>query len=487
MTESSDNHIQESRIELFLLSPGEIHNDERLTIEAHLESCSECRDVANQVKVIYGELGDRLASPPTDDDHRLAAQFGTRGKLILGRRAVTRRNDEILDAYAEVVEPTGKWLITRLMRYAVAHPVKSAGGLSLAMLGLVVAFNVLTPSRYLNPTYARISDNVLSVYNQNAEILWTKGVIGSWDATSNDRLAGGKKKLVSVADIDGDGVSEVLLTGADPIAQFSDDTLYCYEHTGKLRWKRGGGRMLAFGKDQYTKNGAWRVLSHFTVRISSESRPRTYVVFEQKPYWPGKVMEIDPLDGGTLQEYWHAGHFTADLLYDVDGDGSEEILLGGINNFYNRAFLAVLDPADLAGHSPLPAGFKPEGLDAAREKYYFLFPRTDLSLAVAGSRYNSVAEMSRLQPEGFNFITDEALGGPENVYGGIIYSFGPDMVLNNIIATDPFIRGHNKYSSEGLLTAIIDDEYYTEVRDSILQWNENTFLPAKGPNSKIFQ
>jgi len=78
-------------------------------------------------------------------------------------------------------------------------------------------------------------------------------------------------------------------------------------------------------------------------------------------YYPDQVVLLST-DGRVLREYWHSGVLTQIALADVDGDGKNEIVLGGVNNGYRAATLIVLDPGGFSGASVeavLPFTVKP--------------------------------------------------------------------------------------------------------------------------------
>jgi hypothetical protein len=48
-------------------------------------------------------------------------------------------------------------------------------------------------------------------------------------------------------------------------------------------------------------------------------------------------------EGHRIGEYWNPGYlWTLDVI-DVDGDGQDEIVVGGINNVHQRPALALVD------------------------------------------------------------------------------------------------------------------------------------------------
>jgi hypothetical protein len=62
----------------------------------------------------------------------------------------------------------------------------------------------------------------------------------------------------------------------------------------------------------------------------------------------------------------------------LDGDWEDEIVLGGVNDLYHRAFVATIRPTIKRSISPVPAGYAPSFV-VGQEIGYLLFPKTDVA------------------------------------------------------------------------------------------------------------
>lgn len=96
-----------------------------------------------------------------------------------------------------------------------------------------------------------------------------------------------------------------------------------------------------------------------------------------KSNYPSQVVVLDG-KGARLGEYWHSGHLGHLDALDLDGDGEEEILAGGVNNGYGAATLVVLDARRVAGASRQPENDhrKLKGFAPGTERARIVFPRT---------------------------------------------------------------------------------------------------------------
>ncbi len=56
--------------------------------------------------------------------------------------------------------------------------------------------------------------------------------------------------------------------------------------------------------------------------------------------------------GRSEGEYWNAGYIMDASAGDVDGDGTKELVLSGVNNEYRRGCVAIFEAGGLRGGSP---------------------------------------------------------------------------------------------------------------------------------------
>jgi hypothetical protein len=269
-------------------------------------------------------------------------------------------------------------------------------------------------------------------------------------------------------------MNEVLLSGVLTQRPFAQDTLYCFNSDGKLRWKHGVGQAIAFGEMVFTAHSQW-IINNFFI-IENTERPRLFGLARVDPYFPSKLFELDPKDGRELQNYWHPGHLEHILILDVDLDGKQEIILGGGNNAYNRACLAVLDPSNLSGYGPATPEFAPKNLSKGKEKYYVLFPFTKLGKTIGTNPYNFVYKLIRNRDGSILAYTEEVPGAPLGRRGGILYTFTSMMKVQTVVGGDSFIKLHGRLVKEGKLQERLGPAYWEELKNSVLYWDGERFV-----------
>ncbi len=476
------NHIPEHRLEALYLSPEEISEQEKSSIEQHLSQCTLCREHSLKLKEFYRNLQENLSSPPTERDRVFAEKLLAQKRLALPLKAIVKKNEEALDAYAEVIEPYYRSLPQRIIRYVQIHPVQATVRFSLAAALAAALFFVVKPVKDTNPVVAKVLNSILSAYNKEGDLLWKKSALGLPDYASDLTIANAhvNRQFLYLADIDADERQEVMLFGYFPDGTFAVDTMYCFDHDGKLRWQAGCGRIERFGKMDFTAYAQWGINTVFTITNPTQAKRQIFVVAQALPYFPGKVFELSPDDGRELQTYWNTGGLDQVLPFDVDHDGKQEIVLGGINNAYRRACVVVLDPAHFDGCGPSTPDFFPEGFNKGIEKYYLLLPWTDLGQTVSPTVYNQVLRLSRIDANMFRVTTKES---QNEKYGGeIIYNFGQRMQIQSVVASDPFISSHERLERQGKLTEKLDSAYYQELEDSVQYWDGERFVSEPTEN-----
>lgn len=370
----------------------------------------------------------------------------------------------------------------RIITYFRVYPLRAAGTVGALAAALALTVILLRPVKDTNPAYAKIKNEALSVYNTNHEVLWTKNAKGMPDDSSyvivrEDEMYKGTPYAFGVIDIDGDGTKEVLIAGPNPSKmdrQFSNDTVYCFNANGTLRWKQGMGSGIKFGTIDFSKRTSWQIRRFLPVRRSAKEKMQLFVIGYVAQLWPSKLAELDPLTGNELQSYWHAGNLGVVLTSDIEGDGRRELVLAGVNNLLNAACVIVFDPANLHGVGPTTPEFFPKELSKGTEKYYLLLPRTSYGKALAHPPYNGVSILTTSEQNVISLLTIEALGS--DWQGGIVYSFDEKMKITYALGNDLFVTNFPKAREQGLLHEELNSTYYENLKNSLLYWDGEKFV-----------
>jgi len=236
---------------------------------------------------------------------------------------------------------------------------------------------------------ARVENgNQLVVYAADGKILWTREYpqkIGC------GRLGGRKPQVTDL----GDASAKAIFIGLANDARFSfqsPDKVICLDRAGSSLWEFIPGAKLTW--DGFSFPEAFR-LWDYTVGSLARGQKFFVVITNHEMYSPSQVAILDER-GKLVGEYWHTGWIFEELLTDLDGDGNDEIILGGQNDLYTKPFLAVIKYNIPRSISPVPKGYAPD-FPARKEIAYYLIPRTDAAEVLA--RKSRVYEIKRLDKD----------------------------------------------------------------------------------------
>ncbi len=477
-----NDHIENNTLEKLFLCPDELSKQEKEDINSHLENCSLCSEHSAKLKEFYKDLNTNLDIPPTERDEALAEKFFARKRLALPAMAkeLPEKIDNALSTFVEIIEPYHKPLAQRIIRYIKIHPVRFASATSVIGFAMVLAFLVVRPIfKDTNPAYARAKDEFLVVYNKEGRELWRKhiGQGYDWEKTLRDANPGDLENYLSTVDADNDGKSEVVATFSWIPKHDWKRYIVCFNSDGTLRWKRGYDKKATFGNQSFPND--FQMLRFIVGDFDRDQKIDLFVTGSQEPYFPTIVLRLNPANGDPLAEYLHPGNITHLLHKDLDGDGVEEILLGGTNNGLNRADLTVIDPRLLEGHAPTSPDYVPRGVSTGMEKFYIIFPRTDLQ-TLARQKRNYVQEL-RLIPGGIEVHIIEYFG---ELLLGPYFHFDDAMRCTGVTDEDLFVRFHQKMEAEGKLTKKLDAQYYEELRRGVQYWDGEKFVNYTTMNKK---
>ncbi|MBI5476360.1 MAG: hypothetical protein HY964_06455 [Ignavibacteriales bacterium] len=476
-------HIDINILEKYIISREDITPGELVIITAHLEQCAYCKDHAEKLTAFFNGIEKEMQTEPTEHDKAFAEKLLARNRLALPEKklALQERVDNALSTFVEIIEPYRRPLMQRLVRYIQIHPIRFAGATSVTAFAMVLAFLAIPKIvKDNNPAFAKVKDYVLRVYNKNAEEIWSKSVIGIPDCFSENRwqLEGETRRFVLIRDLDSDGKNEVLLTGKLHDAEYTSDSIYCLNNDGRLKWKTGTGDWIYFGETGKNHQGNIYINDFCTITEKTSKRLRLFILASVNQFSPIKLFEVDIDDGKILHGYFNRGGTSTVEHSDLNKDGNEEIILAGINDAYNRAYLAILDPDNIDGYAPVTSQYKPVDIKKAEEKYYLLFPLSKLHEFYGKVSYNGIRSLEILKDGKIRVYINEILSinKPDNIKDvGEVYLFRLDLEVEAIAPNDHFIKLNNYLLEHGKLKKSLIPEHLEELKKSILYWDGEKF------------
>ncbi len=318
----------------------------------------------------------------------------------------------------------------------VAPPRKHLRPVLVSGLIVLVAVLLLSGLREpANPESAELAGTQLRVLDKNGKLVWKRDFPEM--LAINDLQF---KRLVDIADLDGDGHNEVLFAPIGGPGQ--TDNLNCYGSDGKPLWTYPADNWLSGGP---AVAGAYGILGGVGV-VTDGTRRFVSLLTCQRTEALSRVVLLDAATGRVVDEYWHPGRLYAYLKTNLDDDPGDELVLRGYNNprDLGHPAVVVLDvPFDNPTENP-HAAENFYGAWNAKEKDYILFPRIP-SLFV--NREKTCVSAAYLEND---MIVFEVSGNREGVHSFYYFDDKLEKLLRYRPA-DTLLGYHRMLCNQGIL------------------------------------
>ncbi|MBI1939062.1 MAG: hypothetical protein HYS25_13205 [Ignavibacteriales bacterium] len=459
-------HISDSKLELYFLDSSQLELEEREKIEKHISSCPMCSENFEKVKDYYSfiqkninedEVGDSQTAKKILDQNNPVG-----GSKLLSENKLTVK---VYNGNYEIVSAREEPLVKKVEDLIRIYPLRFAGAFGFAGLLIAVFFMMLKPDKkYINPTLAVIKENVLTVYNEMGDVLWKKAVPGIENFRTDLPKNQSNVRGLLLDDLNNDGINELLITGNYSYRGiFASDTIYCFDPSGNIKWKYGCGSFSALNTPNW-KHSRWQITDYFVVKSKKEKR---LFVIAGTNFAPSKIFELDFNSGKIKQEFYNSGGITAAVLFDVDNDGYDEIILGGINNAFSSAFTAVFEPDSVNGFSPSTELYVPDSLQKNSAVRYILFRATNYMKAVSLTDYNMVNQFLISKEEKTITVYAEEVPGDTEYNGSVLYNFDLDWNVRGVVLSDDFVANYNRLLAKGKVKEPLDSNYTKKLAEGV--------------------
>jgi hypothetical protein len=278
--------------------------------------------------------------------------------------------------------------------------------------------------------------------------------------------------VVIMKDLDHDREIEVLFANKTE-DEYGEGDLFCFDHEGRQLWKFTTGREWDIAGRIYSAD--YRISGFDVSDLDNDGNFEIIVISIQRPQWPCQLAILNH-KGELLGEYWNAGHLGDILVVDLNGDGKKEILAMGQNNEYGKACLAVFDPPNISGGSPqLDEHYRFPEIPLGTELYYILLPRTDADVA-DNNPTEGIADLKVLKNNNVSI---------ETARSHIYFEFGFNLVPQGLpLSSHFFEQKHSQAVIEGKVTSVLNDEYWENLKHSILYWDGTEWTSTPTMNRK---
>lgn len=258
------------------------------------------------------------------------------------------------------------------------------GVVSVVLIALIIFFfsTVFPGWRHTIPSEFKIRGSDLLIYDENGKQIWSYNTRLDLDPARYQhnkymQSSGKSAQHINVffKDIDKDKNLNVIF--AVQTIDNSNERVLCLDKKGNPMWSFAAGKGIQYGNQLISSDFD---INRIRVEdVNNDGFFEIIVVASHKIYFPCRVSVLNN-KGSVIGEYWNSGHLSCIEFLDLDIDGTEEIILGGLNNNYQKPCLVVLDPRNIAGSSPQEMGtrYYSEELGPGTEKYYLLIPRNEV-------------------------------------------------------------------------------------------------------------
>jgi hypothetical protein len=274
---------------------------------------------------------------------------------------------------------------------------------------------------------------------------------------------------IVIKDINVDGKVEVLFT-VKTIDEYDEGILYCFSKNGQKLWQFSAGEKLQFGKQEYSAD--YRIYGLDTVDLDNNGDHEIIILARQAIHSPTELIVLDA-KGKNLGSFVNWGSFVDIACIDLDADGKKEVMIAGENDEYGEGFLAVFDSTKIKGASPQTEKYACRNCDPGSERYYILFPRTDVDRILAPDK-EGIDEIRFLKDDRIQLLMSRSR---------IYYELDFDLHVLEVKGSDYFRGQHREFFAAGKISSNLDDSYYESLRKRVLYWTGREWTPTPSINS----
>jgi hypothetical protein len=319
----------------------------------------------------------------------------------------------------------------------------------------------------VSPADWQVRGSALSVVDAQGRLLWQKTFSPLETAAYERDLGSAAPPPVQIADLDGDGVSEVLfkrLAGPRSLRKF-----HVFEADGRERFVRDVRATLQYGDVTYSS--PWPAL-HVFLTPQPGGASALWLVSTHGTDFPTLVEEL-AADGAPRSAYWSNG-FVATLV-ETRLAGRDVILVGATNNDTRGASVAMFDRRDVNGSAPAAnPHYRCGNCPAGEPLAFFVFPR--LCPAVSAGRQATTREILVDEAGQITVIVEQSEPHPESA--PVYYRFDSAWRLLAVDVHPAYEVLHRQLQHEGVL-----DHAYgpaeAELASHVRRWNGSGFLAVE--------
>lgn len=260
--------------------------------------------------------------------------------------------------------------------------------------------------------------------------------------------------FIIIDDINYDSDIEVLFATRD-INQIKNGELICFSSKGDILWSFKAEEEMKYGSRVYSSN--YWINGFLANDLNNDGTLETVVIFNNSNFFPTRLSVLD-CSGKQIGNFWNSGRIIDIEIQDLNYDGIKELIVGGMNNEYNKGCLIVFDSANIEGGSPqFVDKYICKNLVPGTQKYYLLFPRTDVDLN--NHLMEAIPIVHILENNRVSVWTKNS---------NINFEFDSSLNLLNISLSHSFLSDYRKAVKNGNVQSKSKQQYEESLRKGIL-------------------
>ena len=274
--------------------------------------------------------------------------------------------------------------------------------------------------------------------------------------------------LLVIKDTNQDGKREVFFA-PKTIDERNEPGIYCFGWRGTSLWHYRPGSERQFGTHVYSSE--YRIYGFEPSDINNDGSLEVFIITAHNPHSPSQLVVLDS-QGRVSGEFINWGRLEDIAYLDINADEKKEILLAGLNDEYGTGFLAAFDASDIRGSSPQTERTACKNCGAGSEKYYLIFPRTDVDKILAPHKEG--IECMDIQPNG----RIQLLTGVSNIF----FVLDSQLRVVDVQGSDSFWLRHRELRAAGKISSELNDAYYENLKKGVLYWDGTKWTSTPSMN-----
>jgi hypothetical protein len=342
-----------------------------------------------------------------------------------------------------------------------------------------------------NPITYSADGETLFIKNKYGEVVDKIKVGHNTVREINHRISQNLCNIVNLFDIDGDKFNEVVYAQAYQDASDNVSRVFCKDIIkDSICWSMDITRKLKFPQHPYVSSEIFSIINISAGEYDNDGRPELYINAAHYNYFPNLLIKVDAIRGEKLAEYINIGQCQEMELADIDSDGVSEVILGGVNNSYDMAAVAILDSRFIEGHSPISKNYDIEDFKPGLEKAYLLIPRTIVGNSFRYEyRHNNIKDILIINSESLIsiWIADCPLPTNNKKTAEFSVQLNFDLKVKEIGTDNNYDILARQLYAEGKITRPVDHIYFEEYKKEILYWDGDKFVNYPTLNKRYLE